>query len=99
MSLKAAETSSQPAPAVILYFSGVGGTKMIAELLGRLLAQRIASGCEVHSIEEDRAAEAAARAGFLVPLLPDLFSQAGAGHEGLHRESPAGRAKAARLPW
>ncbi|MHB0897167.1 MAG: EFR1 family ferrodoxin [Spirochaetales bacterium] len=73
MSAKVAETSTRRAPVVILYFSGVGGTKVIAELLGRLLAPRIARGCEVHSIEEDRAAEAATRAGFLVLCYPTYF--------------------------
>lgn len=73
MSLKATETSAQPAPAVILYFSGVGGTKLIAELLGRLLAPRIARACEVHSIEENGAGDAAARAGFLVLCYPTYF--------------------------
>ena len=73
MSLKMAETSARRAPMAILYFSGVGGTKVIAELLGRLLAPRIARGCEVLSIEEDRAAEAVARAGFLVLCYPTYF--------------------------
>lgn len=68
-----AETSAQRAPVVILYFSGVGGTKVIAELLGRLLAQRIARECEVRSIEEEGAADAAARAGFLVLCYPTYF--------------------------
>lgn len=73
MSLMVAETSDQRAPVIILYFSGVGGTKVIAELLGRLLATRIARGCEVHSIEEDGSGEAAARAGFLVLCYPTYF--------------------------
>lgn len=73
MSVKMAETSAQRAPVVILYFSGVGGTKVIAELLGRLLAQRIARECEVRSIEEDGAVDAAARAGFLVLCYPTYF--------------------------
>ena len=73
MSLKATETSAQPAPVIILYFSGVGGTKLIAELLGRLLAPRIARVCEVHSIEEEGAGEAASRAGFLVLCYPTYF--------------------------
>ncbi len=68
-----AETSVQRAPVIILYFSGVGGTKVIAELLGRLLVPRIACGCEVHSIEENGAADAAARAGFLVLCYPTYF--------------------------
>ncbi|HWR13023.1 MAG TPA: hypothetical protein VN445_14460 [Rectinemataceae bacterium] len=73
MSMKRAETSARLAPLMILYFSGVGGTKVIAELLGRLLADRIARECEVRSIEEDGAAEAAARAGFLVLCYPTYF--------------------------
>ena len=77
MSPSMAETSAQRAarraPTAILYFSGAGGTKLIAELLGRLLTPRIGRECEVFSIEEKGAAEAAARAGFLVLCYPTYF--------------------------
>jgi len=73
VSVKVVETSARQTPVTILYFSGVGGTRVIAELLGRLLVPRIARGCEVHSIEEDGAADAAARAGFLVLCYPTYF--------------------------
>lgn len=71
--MKMDKTPARQAPAIILYFSGVGGTRLIAELLGRLLVPRIARGCEVHSIEEDVAAEAAARASILVLCYPTYF--------------------------
>jgi ferredoxin/flavodoxin len=55
----------------ILYFSGTGGTKLVAELLGELLSARLE--CDVSSIEDARAAELAAGSGFLVLLYPTYY--------------------------
>ncbi len=65
-------TDSQPSIA-ILYFSGAGGTKLVAELLGGLLAARVPGDCRACSIHEAGAMEAAEKAGFLVFCYPTYF--------------------------
>jgi flavodoxin/ferredoxin len=55
----------------ILYFSGTGGTRLVAELLGEILSARFE--CGVLSIEDSRAAELAAGSGLLVLLYPTYY--------------------------
>jgi ferredoxin len=55
----------------ILYFSGSGGTELVAELLGELLAGRLER--EVASIEDPRARAIAEGAGLLVLLYPTYY--------------------------
>lgn len=60
-----------PDPVAILYFSGVGGTEVVAHLLGRLAGP--GTPCEVLSVEDPRAAEKAAAPGLLVLCYPTYF--------------------------
>jgi ferredoxin len=63
--------SSRRPTVSILYYSAVGGTRIIADLLGKLVGPGV--GCEVLSIEDPRAAELAAGAGLLVLCYPTYF--------------------------
>jgi ferredoxin/flavodoxin len=64
-------SSAGSAIAGILYFSGSGGTALVAELLGELLSGRLER--EVASIEDLRAREIAAGADLLVFLYPTYY--------------------------
>jgi ferredoxin/flavodoxin len=55
----------------VLYFSGTGGTRLIAELLAELLSASL--GSEICGIEDPRALDLAARAEFLVLLYPTYY--------------------------
>jgi ferredoxin/flavodoxin len=55
----------------ILYFSGTGGTRLVAELLGELLSP--GADCEVTNIEDGRAASRAAAAELLVLCYPTFY--------------------------
>lgn len=65
------EPSSPPSSVGVFYFSGVGGTRVVAEILGVRLSGR--TNCEVRSIEEKEAASAAARADSIVLCYPTYF--------------------------
>ena len=70
--LDSASPGPRPRPSVsILYFSGVGGTEVVAHLLGRLAGP--GTPCEVLSVEDPRAAERAAAPGLLVLCYPTYF--------------------------
>jgi ferredoxin/flavodoxin len=55
----------------ILYFSGTGGTELVARLLGELLSDR--SECGIMGIEDPRAKDLAADSGVLVFLYPTYY--------------------------
>jgi ferredoxin/flavodoxin len=57
--------------AAILYFSGSGGTRLVAQLLGELLSDRLEA--RVASIEEPGARETAADSDLLVLLYPTYY--------------------------
>ncbi|MDX9826942.1 MAG: EFR1 family ferrodoxin [Spirochaetia bacterium] len=71
MSGRIAEPLAASPRVSILYFSGVGGTRVVAEVLETCLSGL--TSCEVHSIEGKEAAEAVARANFLVLCYPTYF--------------------------
>jgi ferredoxin len=66
-----AEVSGPGAPVAIFYFSGVGGTRVVAEILRTRLSGLIP--CEVRSIEEKDAAKAIARVDVIVLCYPTYF--------------------------
>jgi ferredoxin len=55
----------------IIYFSGTGGTKVVAELLFELLSGRFA--CDLRGVEDSHAAQSAMEADFLVFLYPTYY--------------------------
>jgi ferredoxin/flavodoxin len=55
----------------ILYFSGTGGTRLVAELLGEILSGR--DECDVAGIEDSRAFELAADSDLLVFCYPTYY--------------------------
>jgi len=55
----------------ILYFSGTGGTELVAELLGELLSERLE--CRVAGIDDPRSREYAAAAEALVLCYPTYY--------------------------
>ncbi|MFH2114409.1 MAG: hypothetical protein ABIJ86_07875, partial [Spirochaetota bacterium] len=65
----------------ILYFSGIGGTKVTAEILAELLVRRAkdidpgvaGQAVAIASIEDEGARELAAEAGFLVFCYPTYY--------------------------
>jgi len=67
----AAGGASRSPSVAILYFSGVGGTRIVAELLGGMVGPGTA--CEVLSVEDPRAAQRAAAPGLLVFCYPTYF--------------------------
>ena len=58
----------------LLYFSGAGGTKLVAQLVAELLSPRL--GVEIASIDDSNALDLAAGAEFLVLLYPTFYLRA-----------------------
>jgi ferredoxin/flavodoxin len=56
---------------VFLYFSGTGGTRLVAELLGELVSEKFE--CSAVSIEDDRARLAASDSDLIVLLYPTYY--------------------------
>jgi ferredoxin/flavodoxin len=80
----------------VLYFSGTGGTKLVAELLGELLSDRFA--CDIRGIEDPRAAESAKEGDFLVFLYPTYYlGPAPSMVEFVRKLAPGDRLKAAYI--
>jgi ferredoxin/flavodoxin len=71
MSARVPEPSWPNVSVGIFYFSGVGGTRVVAEILGSRLSGLIP--CEVRSIEEKDAAEAIAKVDVIVLCYPTYF--------------------------
>jgi len=64
-------TGSLPRSAAILYFSGTGGTEIVAQLLGELLREEL--DCSISSIEEAHSRELAGKRELIVVCYPTYY--------------------------